>query len=117
MEALPRLDVRIGSPEKSLLQYARWRLLDAVRRSLTHEPTTELDECMPSQVRVSDVLDSVNVAVFLIRLTPIQRRIATCLLDGFTWRETGEQLGCTSANIAYHVRRIGVHYQAFSGIH
>src|SRR5436309_9807678 len=33
LEALPSLDVRIGSPEQYLLQRARWRLLDWVKRS------------------------------------------------------------------------------------
>jgi RNA polymerase sigma-70 factor (ECF subfamily) len=33
LEALPNLDVRIGDPEQYLVRYARWRLLDAVRRA------------------------------------------------------------------------------------
>src|SRR5829696_5442988 len=40
LEALPRLDVRIGSPEQHLLQRARWRILDAVRRS-------QIRRCVP----------------------------------------------------------------------
>ena len=35
LEALPGLDVRIGSPEQYLIHQARWRLLDAVRRAST----------------------------------------------------------------------------------
>ena len=37
------------------------------------------------------------------------------LLAGFTWREAGDALGCTSANIAYHVRQIRRQYEAWSG--
>src|SRR5436190_17802705 len=33
LEALPALDVRIGSPEQYLIQRARWRLLDAIKRA------------------------------------------------------------------------------------
>ena len=33
LEALPALDLRIGSPEQYLIQYARWRLLDAIKRA------------------------------------------------------------------------------------
>jgi RNA polymerase sigma-70 factor (ECF subfamily) len=110
-EALPRLDVRIGDPEQYLLRYARWRLLDAVRRSLLHEPVTALDEQMVDADALPDALDTLGLRVFLSQLTPIQRKIVACLLAGFTWREAGDTLGCTSANVAYHVRRIGEQYQ------
>jgi len=113
LEALPRLDVRIGDPEQSLLKYARWRLLDSIRRSLLHDPPSELSEDIVCNCAYQDVLDTVNVNDFLSRLTPVQERIAICLLAGFTWREAGDRLGCTSANVAYHVRRIGAHYLAF----
>src|SRR5262245_3583622 len=33
LEALPNVDPRIGSPEQHLIQRARWRLLDAVKRA------------------------------------------------------------------------------------
>ena len=33
LEALPLLDLGIGSPDQYLIQRARWRLLDAVKRA------------------------------------------------------------------------------------
>jgi DNA-directed RNA polymerase specialized sigma24 family protein len=33
LEALPNLKLHIGDPEQYLVRYARWRLLDAVRRA------------------------------------------------------------------------------------
>src|SRR5437764_12290696 len=33
LEALPQIDLRIGSPEHYLIQRARWRLLDSVKRA------------------------------------------------------------------------------------
>ena len=33
--------------------------------------------------------------------------------DGLTWREAGSVLGCTSANVAYHMRRIRSQYAAW----
>ena len=33
-------------------------------------------------------------------------------MEGYTWREVGALLGCTSANVAYHVRRIREAYSA-----
>lgn len=112
-EALPRLDVRIGDPEQYLLRYARWRLLDAVRRSLSHEPSVMLDEQVAGEDAVHDVLDFLDATRFLSRLTTIQRAIVACLLAGCTWREVGDAVGCTSANVAYHVRRIGEQYHAW----
>ena len=116
LEALPRLDVCIGDPEQSLLKYARWRLLDAIRRSLSHESPTELSADVAGTCAYQEALDTVNIADFLSQLSQVQRHIAICLLAGFTWRETGDKLGCTSANVAYHVRRIGIHYLAFYDI-
>ena len=44
-----------------------------------------------------------------------QRAILDCLLAGLTWREAGSVLGCTSANIAYHVRQIRRQYEEWAG--
>ena len=112
-EALPQLDVRIGDPEQYLLRYARWRLLDAVRRSLRHDPPLMLDEQVDADDMMPDVLDTLEMRGFLARLTPIQRKIVACLLAGCTWREAGDALGCTSANVAYHVRRIIACYESW----
>ena len=50
-----------------------------------------------------------------MRLSVTQRAVLACLLAGLTWREAGDLLGCSSANIAYHVRRIRRQYEAWSG--
>ncbi len=50
-------------------------------------------------------------AEFLSRLNTTQRRVLACLAAGLTWREAGRVLGCTSANVAYHVRRIRQQYE------
>jgi len=42
-------------------------------------------------------------------------RVLNCLLDGMTWREAGDALGCTSANIAYYVRQIKEEYRQWAG--
>lgn len=112
-EALPRLDVTIGDPEQYLLRYARWRVLDVVRRSLRREAPTALEEDLSGPGGVGEVLDSLLLARFLAQLTPIQRDVIACLLAGCTWREAGVLLGCSSANVAYHVRRIGERYRAW----
>ena len=116
LEALPRLNVAVGDPEQSLLCYGRWRILDAVKRSLCHEQPIALDESVTTLALTPDMLDELSASSFLNGLSPLQRRILTCLLAGYTWRETGALLGCTSANIAYHVRRIGKDYLLFHEI-
>src|SRR5579875_1851773 len=40
LDALPNLDLSIGTPEQYLLQCARWRLLDAIKRA-------RLRRCLP----------------------------------------------------------------------
>jgi len=109
--ALPRVDMHIGDPVQYLLQYARWRLLDAVRKSLQHEPPQELDEELLCAGHGHQVLDTLALNAFVAQLTPIQREIVACLLAGLTWREAAHALGCTSANVAYHVRRISQCYR------
>jgi DNA-binding NarL/FixJ family response regulator len=39
-------------------------------------------------------------------LSDTQQRVALLLLDGLTWREAADQLGCASSNVAYHVKVI-----------
>ena len=48
------------------------------------------------------------------RLKAPQKAILDCLMAGLTWREAGTALGCTSANIAYHMRQIRRQYEEWS---
>jgi RNA polymerase sigma-70 factor (ECF subfamily) len=111
LEALPALDPSIGQPEQYLLRHARWRVLDTVKRA-------RIRRCLPLEEAPPDALAaSPDVAVaglwpraFAAGLKPNQRAILACLLDGLTWREAGTALGCTSANVAYHMRQIRARY-------
>ena len=108
LEALDGLDSRAAEPTGYLLKQARWRLLDAVRRrqrQRDREAAPLLDEPTADDVDAS-ALAAVRTAEFVARLPAKRRRILELLADGFTWREIGDALGCTSANVAYHVRRI-----------
>jgi RNA polymerase sigma-70 factor (ECF subfamily) len=113
LQALPELDLRIGSPDQYLIQHARWRLLDAikrarVRRCASLEPD-DLEE--GSRVDLESAVAAACVAEFAGQLKSTQRAVLECLLAGLTWREAGLVLGCTSANIAYHVRQIRSRYE------
>lgn len=115
LEALPELDMRIGTPEQYLIQCARWRLLDSVKRA-------RVRRCLPldnGPETLSESSDDHAVAracasEFLRELESTQRIVLDCLLDGLTWRETGQVLGCTSANVAYYVRQIRKRYEEWS---
>ena len=108
LDALREVDVRIGDPEQYLLKHARWRLLDAVKRWRRRRCQTLEDEHLASLPSTDwGVVESeVWLGEFADGLKPTQRAVLENLLQGMTWREAGDQLGCSSANVAYHVRQI-----------
>ena len=115
LEAIPRLDLDIGSPDQYLIRQARWRLLDAVRRARLRR-CAALDEALadcPEPSYCDKGLAAAWIAEFSDDLKVTQRAILECLLHGLTWREAGDVLGCTSANIAYHVRQLQRRYDAW----
>jgi RNA polymerase sigma-70 factor (ECF subfamily) len=116
LEALPVLDLRIGSPEQYLIQRARWRLLDAVKRARVRR-CAPLDEA-PADEYSSPVMETALAGAcfreFVGQLKSTQRAVLDCLLAGLTWREAGHALGCSSSNIAYHVRQIQRQYHEWN---
>lgn len=108
LEALPELDLTIGQPQQYLIACARWRMLDTVKRERIRR-CSSLDDDL-AEVALPPVPDAAFAAAcateFASHLKPTQRRVLRFLLLGLTWRETGERLGCASANVAYHVRII-----------
>ncbi len=113
LDALPSLDPRIGRPEQYLIQRAKWRLLDAVKRARLRRCAPLEDDALPVWA-LDDALESASVREFSRGLKASQRAVLDCLLAGLTWREAGTVLGCTSANVAYHVRQIRQRYAAWA---
>jgi RNA polymerase sigma-70 factor (ECF subfamily) len=115
LEALPRLDITIGQPDQYLLQHARWRVLDAVKRA-------RVRRCLPLEdfradalpAREAPVGEAIMLKEFARTLKQSQRAVLRCLLAGLTWREAGAALGCTSANVAYHMRHIRQRYNEWN---
>jgi RNA polymerase sigma-70 factor (ECF subfamily) len=116
LEALPNVDPRIGSPEQHLIQRARWRLLDAVKRA-------HVRRCLPLEEDAAERLPgpAMETALalacvweFTAQLKPVQQAVLGCLLSGLTWREAARTLGCSAANIAYHVRQIQRRYESWN---
>lgn len=116
LEALPELDLGIGRPEQYLIARARWKLLDAISRARVRR-CSPLDNAPIDTILSSDpdaAVESLCVNEFMDQLRTTQKNVLKCLLAGLTWREAGTILGCTSANIAYHVRLIRRHYEEWN---
>ena len=138
-EALPTVDVSIGTPSQFLLKHARWQILDHIRwnKRRSHEMLDDLTAESASfaasaggagfgaggawsgasscRVGTADVETGLLIETLQTKLTTRQRAILRGLLEGKTWRQIGESLGCTSANIAYHVRGIRQAYGEVTG--
>ncbi len=127
-EALPTVDVTVGTPSQFLLKHARWQILDHIRwnKRRSHDKlddmafeSREMAEergslgAVPVLPATGDVDARLLVEDLERRLSERQRDILHGLLDGHTWRQIGDTLGCTSANVAYHVRGIR---QAFTDL-
>lgn len=116
LDALPGIDTGIGCPRQYLLRRAKWRLLDHVKRSRLRRCAPLEEEWLPhGEFGEHDALHRASAREFIRQLTPAQRQIVDRLLEGKTWREVGTELGCTSANVAYHMRQIRRLYAAWSG--
>ncbi|HVK04541.1 MAG TPA: sigma-70 family RNA polymerase sigma factor [Armatimonadaceae bacterium] len=118
-EALPELDVTVGTPTQYLLKHARWQILDHIRwnKRRSHDALDDLVVETPAmsdnnfgtgsaRPGTLDVETRMMVENLETRLSPRQKIILKGLLEGNTWRQIGDSLGCTSANVAYHVRGI-----------
>lgn len=125
LEALGEIDLSIGDPEQYLVLRARWRLLDSLKRTRARSrevvsdlssdrerPDDELECAGPDEE--AHIIAALCTGEFAARLKPNQRTILECLMRGLTWREAGAVLGCTSANVAYHVRQIARAYDAWN---
>ncbi len=116
LEALPELDMRIGTPEQYLIARARWRLLDTIKRAKVRRCVPLDDVCVegPPSTEPEMAMASACASEFKGGLRESHRVVLDCLLAGLTWRETGEVLGCTSANVAYYVRQIRRKFEEWS---
>lgn len=119
-EALPGIDLTIGTPTQYLLKHARWSILDHIRwnKRRSHDALDDLVVETPEIAENSFSVaanrapsaEDVETKLFLrdleTRLNTKQKQILHGLLEGCTWRQIGDAMGCTSANVAYHVRGI-----------
>lgn len=117
LESLPEVNLGIGSPEQYLLQRAKWGLLNAIRRAKVRRcvQVEEIETLLSPEGAPETAAGEAFARDFTRRLSTTQRAVLGYLLAGYTWREAGSALGCTSANVAYHVRQIRRQYEVWSG--
>jgi len=102
LEGLNRVDTTIGSSSEYLLKFARWRLLDCLKKIRRRKE----DAYAHVETNATDNAPIPDTEMLSHRLTPRQRRIVNYLIQGYTWREIGDMMGFTAANIAYHLKKI-----------
>ena len=117
-QALGEVDFRIGTPAQYLLKRARWRILDVIKNNKRrrHAPLLDLEETFRAPHNVAgDGLGGAACDRIQSRLTDVQRMILRDLMEGYTWREVGARRGFSSANVAYHIKRIRETYHQVVG--
>jgi RNA polymerase sigma factor (sigma-70 family) len=116
MLGLQTVDVTIGDPLYYLFLRGKWRLLEAIRRS-ERERADSLDAGAPvlDRVRFEEEVWSRWEALRLAnRLRGPQQAILYGLLEGYLQEELAQSLGCTAANVSYHVRKIREGFRALA---
>ena len=115
--ALEDVDLDIGQPECFLIERARWRMLDYLkwhRRRRDTDP--EGEPVCPSNGDLAGTVAGASMVTELAEtLSETQRRILEGVLIGQTCREVATRLGCTGANVAYHVRKIREKWTELAG--
>ena len=113
---LQQVDVTIGDPLYYLFLRGKWRLLEAVRRS-ERERADSLETTAAVVDRAifeDEVCNRWLTARLQARLRGPQRAILHGLMQGYLQEELAQSLGCTAANISYHVRKIREGYHALA---
>jgi len=107
-EALQRVDVSIGDPIQFLLSHGRFALLTSLRRrrKCSAGPDEAAEQVPVEGSLERNVIDGQVVQGFVSSLDTTAHRIVSCLLQGHSRSETAKLLGCTPANITYHLRRV-----------
>jgi RNA polymerase sigma factor (sigma-70 family) len=113
---LQQVDTSIGDPLCYLFLRGKWRLLEAIRRS-ERERAESLDSglCVADRSAFEeDVCQRWMTRRLLSRLPEPQRAILSGLIQGHLQQELAQSLGCTAANVSYHVRKIREGYRALA---
>ena len=113
LEAIPQVRLGVGDPRQYLVKVGKWRMLNFINEQADrrHEEfLDDYDEAIPSgaeaQASAGHLLDRI-----FERLSDRQAVILRALLAGHTCAETARLLECSTANIAWHMRKIREVYE------
>lgn len=108
LTAVREVDVSIGDPVQFLLKRGRWKALDSIKRSFRRREDAVEDMSMvrDHQQFEDGVLTACLVEELKQRLSDRQATIVDYLVAGRSGEEVAQILGCSPANVTYHVKRI-----------
>jgi len=106
-EALPETKLHIGQPEQFLLRRARWAVLDYLKWSLRRQ-MERLDEGHQEAAAIGTPEVDLRLALgdLAVGLTPVQRQVLVLVMEGDTCTSAAGKLGCTTANVSYHLGQV-----------
>jgi RNA polymerase sigma factor (sigma-70 family) len=103
IEGLDRVDVEIGSSTEYLLKFARWRLLDCLKKILKQKCEEPQEE---PETTASQSSAEASIELLDTHLNETQKEILKYLMEGYTWREIGDLMGFSAANVSHHLKQI-----------
>jgi len=107
-EALPETRLHIGSPQEYLLRRARWAILDYLKWSLRRQ-MAPLDDYQGEDVRAATEAETVLRLAgdkLADQMTPMQQNVLDLLIAGESCTSAADRLGCTTANVSYHLGQV-----------
>jgi len=107
-EALPQTRLHIGSPQEYLLRRARWAILDYLKWSLRRQ-MAPLEDYQGEDARAETERETVlRLAVDKLAdtMTPMQQSVLDLLTAGESCTSAADRLGCTTANVSYHLGQV-----------
>jgi RNA polymerase sigma factor (sigma-70 family) len=119
LAGLRDVDPTVGDPIQYLLKRGKWKMLEAVRRIVRH-PEAQLEESLPladPRPFEQEVVCDWITTELQQRLRGTQALVLDWLLQGFQQEEIAQRLGCTAANVNYHVRKIRESYRELMAEH
>lgn len=107
-EALPETRLHIGSPEEYLLRRARWAILDYLKWSLRRQmdPLEDWTPERPAAAPERDSVTQLTMDKLAEGLSATQQEVLRLLLEGETCTSAAASLGCTTANVSYHLGQV-----------
>lgn len=106
-QGLTVVNTAIGNPFAYLFMRGKWQMGEAIHRSARARHYW-LDETIADQDKdpTDACLAMWQRTATRLKLSPIQVDIFDWLLAGYSQQSMADILGCTPANVSYHVKRI-----------